>query len=252
MGMVFAIANQKGGVGKTTTTVNVGASLAAGGAQTLLVDLDSQCNATTSLGMASERHPSSYDCLIGTVSIAEAARPAGPDNLWMVPASRDLAGAAVELPRVEGSETRLRESLGPVRERFAYTLLDCPPALGPVTINALTAADRVVVPIQAEYLALEGLVQFLDTVALVRRELNPDLELAGLLLTMYDERLRLARDVETELREHFAELVFETVIPRSVRVAESPSYGVPVSSHAPSSQGAEAYRRLAEEVLARG
>lgn len=250
--MVFAIANQKGGVGKTTTTVNVGASLAAGGAQTLLVDLDSQCNATTSLGMASERHPSSYDCLIGTVSIAEAARPAGPDNLWMVPASRDLAGAAVELPRVEGSETRLRESLGPVRERFAYTLLDCPPALGPVTINALTAADRVVVPIQAEYLALEGLVQFLDTVALVRRELNPDLELAGLLLTMYDERLRLARDVETELREHFAELVFETVIPRSVRVAESPSYGVPVSSHAPSSQGAEAYRRLAEEVLARG
>lgn len=252
MGVVFAIANQKGGVGKTTTTVNVGASLAASGAQTLLVDLDSQCNATTSLGMASERHPSSYDCLVGSVSIAEAARPAGPDNLWMVPASRDLAGAAVELPRVEGSETRLRESLGPVRERFAYTLLDCPPALGPVTINALTAADRVVVPIQAEYLALEGLVQFLDTVALVRRELNPDLELAGLLLTMYDERLRLARDVEMELREHFADLVFDTVIPRSVRVAESPSHGLPVSSHAPNSRGAEAYRQLAEEVCARG
>lgn len=252
MGIVYAIANQKGGVGKTTTTVNVGASLAAGGSQTLLVDLDSQCNATTSLGMASERHPSAYDCLVGTVSIAEAARPAGPDNLWMVPASRDLAGAAVELPRVEGSETRLRESLGPVRERFAYTLLDCPPALGPVTINALTAADRVVVPIQAEYLALEGLVQFLDTVALVRRELNPELELAGLLLTMYDERLRLARDVELELREHFADLVFDTVIPRSVRVAESPSHGLPVSSHAPNSRGAEAYRQLAEEVTARG
>lgn len=252
MGVVFAIANQKGGVGKTTTTVNVGASLAMSGAQTLLVDLDSQCNATTSLGMASERHPSSYDCLIGSVSIAEAARPAGPDNLWMVPASRDLAGAAVELPRVEGSETRLRESLGPVRERFAYTLLDCPPALGPVTINALTAADRVVVPIQAEYLALEGLVQFLDTVALVRRELNPDLELAGLLLTMYDERLRLARDVELELREHFADLVFDTVIPRSVRVAESPSHGMPVASHSPNSRGAEAYRQLAEEVCARG
>lgn len=252
MGIVFAIANQKGGVGKTTTTVNMGASLASTGSQTLLVDLDSQCNATVSLGMAADQHPSAYDCLIGNVSIAEAARPAGPDNLWMVPASRDLAGAAVELPRIEGSETKLRDSLGPVRERFAYTLLDCPPALGPVTINALTAADRVVIPIQAEYLALEGLVQFLDTLALVRRELNPDLELAGLLITMHDERLRLAKDVEKELREHFNDLVFETVIPRSVRVAESPSHGMPVVTHAPKSQGADAYRRLAEEVCARG
>lgn len=252
MGIVFAIANQKGGVGKTTTTVNMGASLASNGAQTLIVDLDSQCNATVSLGMAADRNPSAYDCLIGEVSIAEAARPAGPDNLWIVPASRDLAGAAVELPRIEGSETRLRESLGPVRERFAYTLLDCPPALGPVTINALTAADRVVVPIQAEYLALEGLVQFLDTLALVRRELNPDLELAGLLITMHDDRLRLAKDVESELREHFNGLVFQTVIPRSVRVAESPSHGLPVVTHAPGSRGADAYRRLAEEVCARG
>lgn len=252
MGIVFAIANQKGGVGKTTTAVNMGASLASTGSQTLLVDLDSQCNATVSLGAAPDQHPSAYDCLVGSVSIAEAARPAGPDNLWIVPASRDLAGAAVELPRIEGSETRLRESLGPVRERFAYTLLDCPPALGPITINALTAADRVVVPIQAEYLALEGLVQFLDTLALVQRELNPDLELAGLLITMYDERLRLARDVKEELREHFPNIVFETVIPRSVRVAESPSFGLPVSYHAPKSQGAEAYRRLAEEVCGRG
>lgn len=248
MGIVLAVANQKGGVGKTTTTINVGASLASGGSQTLLVDLDSQCNATVSLGLGADQHPSSYDCLLGNVSIAEAAIPAGPDNLWIVPASRDLAGAAVELPRIEGSETRLRESLGPVRERFSYTLLDCPPALGPVTINALTAADRVVVPIQAEYLALEGLVQFLDTLALVRRELNPDLELAGLLITMHDERLRLARDVEQELREHFSDLVFETVIPRSVRVAESPSHGLPVATHAPNSRGADAYRRLAEEV----
>ena len=252
MGIVFAVANQKGGVGKTTTTVNIGASLAAAGHQTLLVDLDAQCNATVSLGMASEQHPSAYDCLVGEVSIAEAARPAGPDNLWIVPASRDLAGAAVELPRVEGSETRLRESLGPVRERFGYTLLDCPPALGPVTINALTAADRVVVPVQAEYLALEGLVQFLDTLALVRRELNPDLELSGLLITMHDERTRLARDVEAELREHFSGLVFETVIPRSVRVAESPSHGLPVVDHAPGSRGAEAYHQLAREVTERG
>lgn len=252
MGVVFAIANQKGGVGKTTTAVNMGASLALGGAQTLLVDLDSQCNATVSLGVGPDQHPSSYDCLVGSVSIAEAARPAGPDNLWLAPASRDLAGAAVELPRIEGSETRLRESLGPVRERFGFTLLDCPPALGPVTINALTAADRVVVPIQAEYLALEGLVQFLDTLALVQRELNPGLQLAGLLITMYDERLRLARDVKEELREHFPNVVFETVIPRSVRVAESPSHGLPVTYHAPDSRGAEAYRRLAQEVCERG
>lgn len=252
MGIVFAIANQKGGVGKTTTTINMGASLAATDQQTLIVDLDSQCNATVSLGLSADQHPSSYDCLIGEVSIAEAAKPAGPDNLWVVPASRDLAGAAVELPRVEGSERRLRDSLGPVRERFAYTLLDCPPALGPITINALTAADRVVIPIQAEYLALEGLVQFLDTVALVRRELNPDLELAGLLITMVDDRLRLARDVEEELREHFSDLVFETVIPRSVRVAESPSHGLPVADHAPDSRGADAYRRLAQEVSGRG
>ncbi|HEY2335629.1 MAG TPA: AAA family ATPase [Solirubrobacterales bacterium] len=149
MGVVYAISNQKGGVGKTTTAVNVAACLASSGAQTLLVDLDPQCNATVALGGERDIHPSSYDCLTGDVSVAEAARPAGPDNLWLVPANRDLAGAAVELPRIEGSETRLRERLGPVRERFACTLLDCPPSLGPVSVNALTAADRVIVPVQA-------------------------------------------------------------------------------------------------------
>ena len=245
MGVVYAISNQKGGVGKTTTAVNVAACVAATGAQTLLVDLDPQCNATVALGGERDMHPSSYDCLIGEVSVAEAARPAGPDNLWLVPANRDLAGAAVELPRIEGSETRLRERLGPVRERFAYTLLDCPPSLGPVSVNALTAADRVVVPVQAEYLALEGLVQFLDTLAMIRRELNPALEVSGLLVTMHDERTRLARDVERELRQHFPEMVFETVIPRSVRVAEAPSYGLPVIDHSPHSRGSDAYRALA-------
>jgi chromosome partitioning protein len=252
MGTVYAVANQKGGVGKTTTAVNVASCIAAGGAQTLLVDLDPQCNATVALGGGREMHPSSYDCLTGDVSVAEAARPAGPDNLWLVPASRDLAGAAVELPRIDGSETRLRERLGPVRERFAVTLLDCPPALGPVSVNALTAADRVIVPVQAEYLALEGLVQFLETLGMIRRELNPKLEVAGLLITMHDERTRLAQDVEAELRQHFPEMVFETVIPRSVRVAESPSYGLPVIDHAPSSRGSVAYKALAKELAARG
>src|ERR671919_1672229 len=252
MGTVYAIANQKGGVGKTTTAVNTAACVAAAGHQTLLVDLDQQCNATAALGLGGDLRPNSYSCLIGEVSVAEAARPAGPDNLWMVPAHRDLAGATVELPRIEGSETRLREMLGPVRERFASTLLDCPPSLGPVTVNALAAADRVIVPVQAEYLALEGLVQFLDTLGLVRRELNPGLELSGVLITMHDERTRLSHDVERELRQHFPEMVFDTVIPRSVRVAEAPSYGLPVTEHAPSSRGATAYLALAEELVSRG
>ena len=251
MGAVYAIANQKGGVGKTTTAVNVAACVASGGGQTLICDLDPQCNATVALGAGRDCAPSSYDCICGELSVAEAARPAGPDNLWLVPANRDLAGAAVELPRIEGSATRLRDRLGPVRERFALTLLDCPPSLGPITVNALAAADRVIVPVQAEYLALEGLVQFLDTLGSVRRELNPPLELSGVVVTMHDERTRLSQDVERELREHFSGLVFETVIPRSVKVAEAPSYGEPVTVHAPASRGSRAYRALAAELLER-
>jgi chromosome partitioning protein len=252
MGAVYAIANQKGGVGKTTTTVNMGACVARDGRQTLVVDLDAQCNATVALGLAKDTTPSSYDCLTGGSTVAEAARPAGPDNLWIVPAHVDLAGASVELPQMENYENRLRDGLGPVRERFTYTLLDCPPSLGPVAVNALVAADKVIVPVQAEYLALEGLVQFLDTLKLIRRELNPSLEMAGVVITMHDERTRLAQDVERELREHLPAPVFRTVIPRSIRVAEAPSYGIPVGEHDPESTGARAYRALAEEVTTGG
>ena len=251
MGAVYAVANQKGGVGKTTSAVSLAACLAERGGQTLVVDLDPQCSATLALGGDREASPSTYDCLCGDVSVAETARPAGPANLWLAPGSRDLAGASVELPRIERAETRLRARLGPVRERFDFVICDCPPSLGPIAVNALAAADRVLVPVQAEYLALEGLVQFLDTLGLVRRELNPSLELSGLIITMHDERTRLSHDVERELREHFGELVYETVIPRSIKLAESPSYGEPVIAHAPGSRGAVAYTRLADEIVAR-
>jgi chromosome partitioning protein len=252
MGSVYAVANQKGGVGKTTTAVNIAACAAEAGNQVLMCDLDPQCNATVALGLGRDLEPSSYNCLMGDRSVAEAARPAGPDNLWIVPASRDLAGAAVELPRIEGSERTLRRSLGPVRERFAVTLLDCPPSLGPIAVNALVAADRVVVPVQAEYLALEGLSQFLETLELIRREMNPGLVLTGMVITMHDDRTRLAQDVERELRDHFPTLVLRTVIPRNVRIGEAPSYGRPVIHHDPHCPGADAYFERAKEVAERG
>ncbi len=252
MGSVLAVANQKGGVGKTTTAVNLGASIAGAGYPTLLVDLDPQCNATVALGLGKDISPNVYECLSGELTLAEAARPSGIEQLDVVPSTPELAGATVELPRIAGSEGTLRGRLGAVKERYLFTLLDCPPSLGPLTVNALVAADKVIVPVQTEYFALEGLAQLLDTLKLIQRELNPRLTIAGMILTMHDGRTRLARDVEREVREHFPELVFDTVVPRNVRLGEAPSFGVPVIQHAPHSAGSAAYLKLAKEVAARG
>ena len=252
MGTIYAIANQKGGVGKTTTAVNVAACVADAGYETLLVDLDPQCNATVALSVEKDREPNAYGVISGGSTLDDAAVETAVPGLSLVPSTPDLAGANVELPRVAGSETRLREALGAVRERFLFTILDCPPSLGPLTVNALVAADRVIVPVQTEYFALEGLAGLLDTLSLIQRELNPRLTVAGMVLTMHDGRTRLAQDVEREVREHFPDLVFDAVIPRNVRVGEAPSYGVPVIRHDPHCSGSVAYLKLAREVAARG
>jgi chromosome partitioning protein len=249
---VYAIANQKGGVGKTTTAVNVGACIAEAGYETLLVDVDPQANATVGLGIARTRAPGLYEVLTGEATALQALTGSTVPGLRVLPAGAGLAGAAVELPRMEGFEYRLRECLTPVTDGFEYVLLDCPPSLGPLTVSALVAADRVIVPVQTEYFALEGLAGLLETLALVQRELNPRLTVAGMLLTMHDNRTRLGRDVERDVREHFPDLVFDTVIPRNVRVGEAPSYGLPVTHHDPHSAGATAYFELAKEVAARG
>jgi chromosome partitioning protein len=252
MGTVYALANQKGGVGKTTTAVNLAACVAEAGYETLLIDIDPQCNATIALGLGKDAPQTLYDVLIDRVSLTDIVAASSIERLHIAPSGPDLAGATVELPRLPGSELRLREALTSVRDDYSFILLDCPPSLGPLTVNALVAADRVIVPVQAEYFALEGLAGLLDTLGLIQRELNPRLTVAGMLLTMYDGRTRLAQDVEREIRQHFPELVFDTVIPRNVRVGEAPSFGKPVIHHDPHCAGADAYFELAKEVAARG
>ncbi len=252
MGTVYAIANQKGGVGKTTTAVNLAACVAEAGYEALLIDIDPQCNATLGLGLPKDSPLTIYDVLVGSTPFEDVVLRTEIDRLSVAPACPDLAGATVELPRIPGSETKLKEALGGVRDRYAFTFLDCPPSLGPLTVNALVAADRVIVPVQAEYFALEGLAGLLDTLSLIQRELNPRLTVAGMLLTMHDSRTRLAQDVERDVREHFPELVFDTVIPRNVRIGEAPSFGKPVIHHDPHCAGADAYFELAKEVAARG
>ena len=246
---VYALANQKGGVGKTTTAINMAACVAEAGTPVLLIDLDPQANATTGLGYRpDDLEASSYDLLHGR-PLDEVLVETDVHNLWLVPSHPDLAAAQVELSQ---NDTLLRDLLKDTGERFPYVFVDCPPSLGLLTVNALSAANRLIVPVQCEYYALEGLAQLLQSVELVRTRLNPRLGITGVLLTMFDGRTRLSTDVATEVREHFGNLVFDTVVPRSVRLAEAPSHGVPITRYDSRSAGADAYYRVALEVVERG
>jgi chromosome partitioning protein len=245
----MAIANQKGGVGKTTTTVNLGACLAELGYRTLLVDLDPQGNATTGLGInPRELQASMYDVLMQEHPLEDCIEPTSVRNLFVAPASLDLAGAEIELVPAFSREMRLRRAIESVRDEFDYVMIDCPPSLGLLTVNALAAADEVLVPIQCEYYALEGLGQLLRNVDLVRRSLNPSLEVSTIVLVMYDARTKLADQVVQEVRAHFGDKVCRVVVPRTVRLSEAPSFGQPIIAFDPTSRGAIAYRELAREV----
>jgi chromosome partitioning protein len=252
VGQTIACANQKGGVGKTTTVVNLGSYLALAGERVLIVDLDPQGNATSGFGFdrgSIER--SVYDAVVDGTEIGDLILPSPVDRLDVVPSAIALAGAELELAPVEGRERRLARQLAEISDRYDYLLIDCPPALGLLTINALTAAESVLIPLQCEYYALEGLTQLLATLNLVRDHLNPDLAIAGVVLTMYDGRTNLSADVAAEARRHLGDLVFDTVVPRSVRLSEAPSHGLPIQLYAPDSTGAVAYAALATELRRR-
>ncbi len=252
MGQTIACANQKGGVGKTTTVVNLATYLALAGERILVIDLDPQGNATSGFGLDKDRiERSVYDAVIESIAIRDLVVPTAVVGLSIVPSSIALAGAEVELASVAQRERRLKRLLDGVASDYDYVFLDCPPSLGLLTVNALTAADAVLIPIQCEYYALEGLTQLIATVNLVRDHLNPDLSVKGVVLTMFDARTNLSAEVTAEVRRHLRDAVYETIIPRSVRLSEAPSYGLPIALYRADSKGAEAYQALATEVRAR-
>ena len=252
MGQTIACANQKGGVGKTTTVVNLGSYLALFGERVLIIDFDPQGNATSGLGFdRNSIERSIYDAIVDGVSLRELTLPGPVDELDVVPSTIALAGAEVELAPIEGRERRLSRLLAEVEAEYDYILIDCPPSLGLLTVNALTAADSVLIPLQCEYYALEGLTQLLATLDLIRDHLNPELDIKGVVLTMFDARTKLSADVANEVRRHLGDHVFKTVIPRNVRLSEAPSHGQPISRYAPDSTGALAYAALTNELRAR-
>ncbi len=252
MGKVLGVVNQKGGVGKTTTAINLAACLAIEGLSILLADCDPQANASSGLGVPRDdnRH-SIYDVLVGNSLAEQVILPTEIQNLWLLPGSKNLTGANVELTGVEGRETRLREALKPIRDNHDLVILDCPPALDLLTLNVLVASDSLIVPMQAEYFALEGISELISTLERVRAAFNPEIEIEGVLLTMYDDRTNLAQQVTETLRDYFKEKLFQTVIPRNIRLAEAPSHGKPVALYDARSKGTEAYFELTGEFLAR-
>lgn len=252
MGRIISLANQKGGVGKTTTTINLAASLAVLEKKVLVVDADPQANASSGLGVNSTTLSETiYECLIGGLSLDKVVRPTHVDNLFILPSHIDLVGAEIEMLQLKDRETIMREMLRPVVDQYDYILIDCSPSLGIITVNALVASHAVIIPVQCEYFALEGISKLLNTIRIIKSRLNPTLEIEGFLLTMYDSRLRLANQVYDEVKEHFGQLVFDTVIQRNVKLSEAPSHGLPALLYDADSKGAINHLQLAEELIRR-
>ncbi len=251
MGKVYVFVNQKGGVGKTTSAVNIGAFLAEAGKSVLLVDFDSQANLSSGVGVEKTK-PGVYELISGKALVDQVIRTTATPNLFVIPASIDLSGAAVELIEQEDRDFFLRKSLEPIRPLYDYILIDCPPSLGVLTLNGMVAADGVLIPMQCEYFAMEGLSLLMQTIKRIQKNLNPDLDISGIFFTMFDQRTKLSQEVVKQVRLYFKDRVFKTIVPRNVRLSEAPSHGMPISLYDPTSSGGKAYKSLAEEVVGRG